>query len=330
MKEYIMKNKKKVTIIAIAALVVIAAVIITITVSGDNSKPVDAEAISSEIDEQLESEDLGLTEEEKEEVKDLESAMNDELAAASTEEEKQAIVEKYSDKISDATGGKVEVTKPSGSSGGNSSGNSSGNNTSGGSGNIDTGNGSSSGSTSPGTGSSGGSSPETSTEAGSSGGNSGGNSGSGSDSGSSSGSGDTPHKHTVTVGDLGWADSADEIRQLYYDARDQWKTKVAAGDTTTPEPLNYTYKICSCGKYTGYLTYGSPHSHIAVGNTGKWFNTKNEAEQYYNAESKKWGDLWENFEITDEEYANNAPSRYEIKQCSCGKYTLSWWTRADD
>ena len=105
---------------------------------------------------------------------------------------------------------------------------------------------------------------------------------------------------------------------------------MAAGDTTTPEPLNYTYKVCSCGKYTGYLTYGEPHKHIAVGNTGKWFNTKNEAEQYYNAESKKWGDLWENFEITDEEYANNAPSRYEIKQCSCGKYTLSWWTRADD
>lgn len=134
--------------------------------------------------------------------------MSDELATATTEEEKQAIVEKYSDKIFSVTGGKVEVTKPSGSSGGNSLGNTSGS--------------SSSGNTSSGTGSDGGSSPGTSTGSGSSGGNSGGNSGSGSDSGSSSGSGDTPHKHTVTVGDLGWEQAQKYGLEVRFEFEDEF------------------------------------------------------------------------------------------------------------
>ncbi len=223
MKEYIMKNKKKVTIIAIAVVVIIAAVIIAVAMSEDEQgSPIDAEVISAEINEQLESDDLDLTEEEKEEVKVLESAMSEELATAATEEEKQAIVEKYSDKISSVTGGKVEVTKPSGSSGGNSSGNTSGSSSSGGSTSADTGNGSSSGNTSSGTGSDGGSSPGTSTGSGSSGGNSGGNSGSGSDSGSSSGSGDTPHKHTVTVGDLGWEQAQKYGLEVRFEFEDEF------------------------------------------------------------------------------------------------------------
>ena len=43
------------------------------------------------------------------------------------------------------------------------------------------------------------------------------------------------------------------------------------------------------------------------------------------AESNRWGDMVENGEITQEEYLANTLGRYEIRQCSCGKYTLSWY-----
>ena len=39
-----------------------------------------------------------------------------------------------------------------------------------------------------------------------------------------------------------------------------------------------------------------------VGNCGKWFNTKNEAIAYYEEKIKYWGNLWETYQIEDDEY----------------------------
>ena len=72
---------------------------------------------------------------------------------------------------------------------------------------------------------------------------------------------------------------------------------------------------------------GNNHK-IESGNTGKWFNNKIEADDYYNTEIEKWGKLWENDEITKEEYLKNCPFGYEVWTCpQCQKWTLNFYYR---
>ncbi len=72
---------------------------------------------------------------------------------------------------------------------------------------------------------------------------------------------------------------------------------------------------------------GNNHG-MNVGNTGMWFNTKDEAISTYKAEIKKWGDLWTDKDnpISNEEYYKNCPYGYEIWSCPyCGKWTLNYY-----
>ena len=65
---------------------------------------------------------------------------------------------------------------------------------------------------------------------------------------------------------------------------------------------------------------------METGNSNKWFNTKEEAIALYNAEIKKWGDLWTSFQIEDEEYYKNCPYGYEVWSCPyCGKWTINFY-----
>lgn len=65
-----------------------------------------------------------------------------------------------------------------------------------------------------------------------------------------------------------------------------------------------------------------------VGNCGKWFNTKNEAIAYYEEKIKYWGNLWETYQIEDDEYYKNCPTGYEIWSCMyCSKWTINLYYR---
>lgn len=67
---------------------------------------------------------------------------------------------------------------------------------------------------------------------------------------------------------------------------------------------------------------------IGVGNTGLWFETKAQADNYYNSQLEKWGKLWENDEITKEEYLKKCPSGYEVLTCpQCKKWTMNFYYR---
>lgn len=48
---------------------------------------------------------------------------------------------------------------------------------------------------------------------------------------------------------------------------------------------------------------------VGVGNSNKWFSTKSEAISYYNSQISYWGNLWENFEVDDDVYYKNCPTR---------------------
>lgn len=65
---------------------------------------------------------------------------------------------------------------------------------------------------------------------------------------------------------------------------------------------------------------------IEAGNTGKWFNSKAECDDYYNQISKYWGDKWKKDEITMETYEKNCPYGYECWTCYlCGKWTVNFY-----
>lgn len=55
----------------------------------------------------------------------------------------------------------------------------------------------------------------------------------------------------------------------------------------------------------------------------KWYDSKAEAEEIYNAELKKWGDKWTNYEIDTDTYNKNCPNGYEVFSCPyCNKWTI--------
>lgn len=65
---------------------------------------------------------------------------------------------------------------------------------------------------------------------------------------------------------------------------------------------------------------------MSVGNSEKWFKTKNEAIATYKAEIDKWGNMWTNDEITKDEYYKNCPYGYEVWNCPyCNLYTLNYY-----
>ena len=72
---------------------------------------------------------------------------------------------------------------------------------------------------------------------------------------------------------------------------------------------------------------GNKHK-MESGNTGKWFETKEQADNYYNAEIEKWGKQWENGEKTKEEYLKGCPFGYEVWTCpQCQKWTINFYYR---
>ena len=70
-----------------------------------------------------------------------------------------------------------------------------------------------------------------------------------------------------------------------------------------------------------HCTNNNNHS-ISCGNMGKWFNTKDEIEEYRNNISNQYCQQYENGEITWDEYMKKSPYGYECWSCGyCGKWT---------
>ena len=72
---------------------------------------------------------------------------------------------------------------------------------------------------------------------------------------------------------------------------------------------------------------GNKHG-MEVGNSGKWFSTKDEAIATYKAETKKWEEKLKDKEnpISYDEYYKNCPYGYEVWSCMyCDKWTLNYY-----
>ena len=120
------------------------------------------------------------------------------------------------------------------------------------------------------------------------------------------------------------AETKSEVVKETSTTKEETPTKVDIPSTTTAvEPKQETKveeKPTRC-------TNNSNHS-MEVGNSGKWFNSKQEAVNYYDSLIKTWGDKWENFEIDSETYDKNCPYGYEVWTCPfCGKWTINFYYR---
>lgn len=70
-----------------------------------------------------------------------------------------------------------------------------------------------------------------------------------------------------------------------------------------------------------YCTNNNNHS-MSCGNMRRWFNSKDEIEQYLKEIDNSYAEKYENGEITYKEYVTKVPYGYECWSCGyCGKWT---------
>lgn len=103
--------------------------------------------------------------------------------------------------------------------------------------------------------------------------------------------------------------------------------KTTSTSTTTTPASNNSKKDTTQSNKVERCTNKNNHG-MDAGNCGKWFNTKNEAIAYYEEKIKYWGNLWETYQIEDDEYYKNCPTGYEIWSCMyCSKWTINLYYR---
>ena len=121
--------------------------------------------------------------------------------------------------------------------------------------------------------------------------------------------------------------SAEQKAQVTTNASKEDDTSVNKEEITGNVEQNNSYTEKEVMVVEKTECVGNNHK-IESGNTCKWFNNKIEADDYYNTEIEKWGKLWENDEITKEEYLKNCPFGYEVWTCpQCQKWTLNFYYR---
>ena len=103
------------------------------------------------------------------------------------------------------------------------------------------------------------------------------------------------------------------------------KTEPKNTETKKETPINSNYTEVNVNVAENKKCDGNNHG-MSAGNTGLWFETKDEAIATYKSEIKKWGDKWTNDEISDDEYYKNCHYGYEVWSCPyCNKWTLNYY-----
>lgn len=119
------------------------------------------------------------------------------------------------------------------------------------------------------------------------------------------------------------AETKSEVVKETSTTKEETPTKVDMPSTTSVEPKQETKVVETPTRCTNNNNHG-----MNIGNSGKWFNSKQEAVNYYDSLIKTWGDKWENFEIDSDTYDKNCPYGYEVWTCPfCGKWTINFYYR---
>lgn len=111
-----------------------------------------------------------------------------------------------------------------------------------------------------------------------------------------------------------------QVIQAKQDSQVQKQKDTKVNDSNTTEKKEETNTNINQNKNTNNTNNAPKCTH----SNSNWYNSKVEAEAIYNTEIKKWGDKWTNYEIDNDTYYKNCPSRYEVFSCSyCKKWTIN-------
>lgn len=111
--------------------------------------------------------------------------------------------------------------------------------------------------------------------------------------------------------------NANKVTKKTQDSQTTTQTKV------TEEQKNVAIEETTTNKSTNQNSNTNNAPKCSHSNSN-WYNSKAEAIAVYNAEIKKWGDKWTNYEIDNDTYYKNCPSGYEVLSCPyCNKWTIN-------
>ena len=103
------------------------------------------------------------------------------------------------------------------------------------------------------------------------------------------------------------------------------KTSSNASSSSKPNSNTTTKPNNNGGSATTTSGCANGNHSMPTGNCGKWFNSRNEAINYYNSVSDMWNSKYDAGEISYEELCKKCPFGYECWSCSnCGKWTLNY------
>lgn len=103
------------------------------------------------------------------------------------------------------------------------------------------------------------------------------------------------------------------------------KTSSNASSSSKPNSNTTTKPNNNGGSATTTSGCASGNHSMPTGNCGKWFNSRNEAINYYNSVSDMWNSKYDAGEISYEQLHKNCPGGYECWSCSqCGRWTINF------
>ena len=119
------------------------------------------------------------------------------------------------------------------------------------------------------------------------------------------------------------AETKSEVVKETSTTKDKTPTKVDIPSTIAVEPKQEIKVVKAPTRCTNNNNHG-----MNVGNSEKWFPSKNDAIAYYNSQVSYWGNLWETEKIDDATYYSKCPSGYEVWSCIyCSKWTINFYYR---
>lgn len=101
-----------------------------------------------------------------------------------------------------------------------------------------------------------------------------------------------------------------------------------SGNTSSSNKNNSSSSSSNSGSLSTGGSTSTSHTHIAVGNSGKWVNSYSEVDKAFNEIGTYWDNKLDSGEIDYQTYLKNCPYGYtNVHSCTCGKITWDWQYR---
>lgn len=98
-----------------------------------------------------------------------------------------------------------------------------------------------------------------------------------------------------------------------------------SGNTSSSNKNNSSSSSSNSGSSSTGGSTSTSHTHIAVGNSGKWVNSYSEVDKAFSEIGTYWENKLDSGEIDFQTYCRKCPIGYtNVHSCTCGKITWDW------